>query len=292
VPALGASDGVAASIEQGIAQREYEASRNDQGLQAPNRAQNLRTYFEPKGIRVHDRTAPDSPELLSLRLASLGRAGGVEAIAPGEVVSDGARVEIRRPGLVEWYENGQRGLEQGFTLEARPDGEGDLWLELALDGATARVRRDELELRSAAGRRLRYSELHVRDAGGRALDARMELPTESRVRIVVADEGAAYPVTIDPLLSGTAETQLESDQAIARLGASVASAGDVNGDGYGDVIVGADGYDSGQSDEGAAFVFLGGDLGIADGTPATAHARLESDQVSAFLGGSVASAGT
>ena len=39
--------------------------------------------------------------------------------------------------------------------------------------------------------------------------------------------------------------------------ASVAGAGDVNGDGYADVIVGAYRYDDGQTDEGAAFVFLG-----------------------------------
>jgi len=37
----------------------------------------------------------------------------------------------------------------------------------------------------------------------------------------------------------------------------VASAGDVNGDGYADVIVGAKDYDNGQTDEGAAFVFYG-----------------------------------
>ena len=38
-------------------------------------------------------------------------------------------------------------------------------------------------------------------------------------------------------------------------------AGDVNGDGYGDVIVGAPLYDAGQTDEGAAFVFLGSACG-------------------------------
>ena len=75
-----------------------------------------------------------------------------------------------------------------------------------------------------------------------------------------------------------AAAQLESDQADARLGTSVAGAGDVNGDGYADVIVGAHHYDAGQTDEGAAFVFLGSASGIADGNPATAAAQLESNQ--------------
>jgi hypothetical protein len=59
----------------------------------------------------------------------------------------------------------------------------------------------------------------------------------------------------------TAHAQLESDQANAQLGRSVASAGDVNGDGYADVIVGADHYSGGETNEGAAFVFQGNDEG-------------------------------
>ena len=89
----------------------------------------------------------------------------------------------------------------------------------------------------------------------------------------------------------TAATTLESNQAGALLGISVAGAGDVNRDGYADVIVGAHGYDAPSNAEGAAFVFLGGAGGIANGSPATAHATLESNQIGAQLGISVAGAG-
>jgi hypothetical protein len=278
-------------LQQAIAAREYEASRQGEDLQAPNRAHNLRTYFAPTGIRVHDRTAVGSPELVSMKLRALGRGEASREVEPGQVTSAGARVEISRPGLVEWYENSPSGLEQGFTLESRPDaGDGDLWVELALSGATARALGDSIELATGAGRKLHYTKLLAQDARGESIPARMELAGPQRLRLVIADADAVYPLTIDPLLTSAADTNLEGDQPNAQLGSSVASAGDVNGDGYADVIVGAMNYDSGQTDEGAAFVFLGSATGIASGSPASA-AQLESDQEVAYLGGSVAGAG-
>ena len=88
-----------------------------------------------------------------------------------------------------------------------------------------------------------------------------------------------------------AATRLESNEESSYFGESVAGAGDVNGDGYADVIVGAPYYTSGGADKGAAFVFLGSATGVADGNPATAATRLESNEESSYFGGSVAAAG-
>jgi hypothetical protein len=79
----------------------------------------------------------------------------------------------------------------------------------------------------------------------------------------------------------------EGNQASANLGSSVARAGDVNGDGYDDVIVGADKYDGGQTDEGRALVYYGSASGLAT----TAAWTAESDQADASFGYSVAGAG-
>jgi menaquinone-dependent protoporphyrinogen IX oxidase len=79
----------------------------------------------------------------------------------------------------------------------------------------------------------------------------------------------------------------ESDQAFALFGYAVASAGDVNGDGYDDVIVGAPYYGRGHSNEGAVFVFHGS----AAGPGPTAAWTAESDQAFALFGYAVASAG-
>jgi len=49
----------------------------------------------------------------------------------------------------------------------------------------------------------------------------------------------------------------QRDQANAHFGNCVASAGDVDGDGYGDLLAGACFYDNGQEDEGQAHLFSG-----------------------------------
>ena len=88
-------------------------------------------------------------------------------------------------------------------------------------------------------------------------------------------------------LSLTANWTAESNQAIALFGISVATAGDVNGDGFSDVIVGAINYDNGETDEGRAFVYHGS----AGGLSLTANWTAEGDQAGAAFGISVATAG-
>ena len=81
--------------------------------------------------------------------------------------------------------------------------------------------------------------------------------------------------------------RVESDQEGASLGWSVATGGDVNADGYDEVIVGADYFAKGQTDEGAAFVYPGSAAGLG---PAAAWTG-ESDQEYSYFGRSVATAG-
>jgi hypothetical protein len=283
--------GALAGIEAHLAAREYHASENGQGLQAPNRAHNLRTYFDATGIRVHDRTAAGSPQLLQLSLARVGRESEIDAVPAGTVHAEDARVEIRRPGLVEWFVNGPDGLEQGFTLAERPAGNGELRLELELADAQATQRGEQLIFETRTGRKLSYAKLAAFDAHGTPLAAEFTLAQAGRVALAIDDADARYPIVVDPLLTETADTQLEADQASAELGFAVASAGDVNGDGYADVIVGAPLYDAGLPDEGAAFLFLGSPAGVANGNPASAHVLLRGVRSFARFGASVASAG-
>jgi hypothetical protein len=102
------------------------------------------------------------------------------------------------------------------------------------------------------------------------------------------DEGRAYVYYGSAAgLSTTPNWTAESDQAFSYFGVSVGTAGDVNGDGYDDVIVGAHFYDHGEGDEGRAFVYLGSAAGLST----TLNWRAESDQVAAHFGSSVGTAG-
>ena len=101
------------------------------------------------------------------------------------------------------------------------------------------------------------------------------------------DEGAVFlfvgsATGIGNADPSTATTQLEGNQNHALFGFSVAG-GDVNGDGFSDVIVGSHTYTDGEPQEGAVFVFRGSASGIADGNPATAATRLESNSFSSQL---------
>jgi hypothetical protein len=102
------------------------------------------------------------------------------------------------------------------------------------------------------------------------------------------DEGAAWLHLGSPAgLENEATWSAQSNQATAAFGTSVAFAGDVNGDGLDDVIVGAPHHDDLVLDEGRAYLYLGSPSGL-DAEPAWTHT---SNQPHAHLGWSVASAG-
>jgi hypothetical protein len=101
-------------------------------------------------------------------------------------------------------------------------------------------------------------------------------------------EGAAYVYYgSETGLSPAASWFYASDQADAHLGSAVGTAGDVNGDGYSDIVVGSPMYDAGQTDEGVVFLFYGSDAGLST----TPDRVIEGDEGGALFGASVAGAG-
>jgi hypothetical protein len=78
----------------------------------------------------------------------------------------------------------------------------------------------------------------------------------------------------------------QSNVASSRLGASVGSAGDVDGDGFSDIMVGEPGYAGDFTDEGRARIWRGSSIGLVDPPFFTAVG----DSVGAALGSAVAAA--
>jgi hypothetical protein len=221
-----------------LARTEYAATPTAAGLQAPNRAHNLRTTFTEQGIEVLPRTAKDMAPAWRFAWATtaVGRAGGMQAASPASPRIDGSRVVYPRDGWSEWYENTPEGLEQGFTIERRPEGEGPVRIAGRFPASLrAEVREDgEIDFLDDHGACvIRYGELHAWDARGVELPAELVLadPTLSAagdraLSIVVDDHEATYPITIDPLMTSPAWIA-ESNQAGALLGFSVSTAGEV-----------------------------------------------------------------
>ena len=193
--------------------------------------------------------------------------------------SRGTRVERQWEGVSEWWDNRADGVEHGWTVTRRPEGQWPAGAEgESRERAGGGERRDSDVRRLASGtQRFEYGKLEAWDARQRRLPARL-LQDVDGLRIEVDDAEAEYPLTIDPLLTTTAWTA-ESNQASAKFGFSVASAGDVNGDGFSDVVVGADRFDNGEADEGRAFLYLGSATGLSPSPAWTA----ESNQADAEL---------
>src|SRR5690606_15084070 len=100
--------------------------------------------------------------------------------------------------------------------------------------------------------------------------------------------GRAYLFLGSPAgLSASPAWIVEGDQLYGQFGCSVAAAGDVNGDGYGDVVIGAENRSIGESTTGRAFVYHGSPSGLS----ATPDWIFDGERPDARLGTSVAGAG-
>jgi hypothetical protein len=266
--------------QKNLSEQAYEVTWEKEAgaLQASNRAAGLRALFCAGRVELLPRKGADWK--WDFVLTSYGREGALESVNGVEPVAEGRRVEYRHGGITQWYVNRNEGIEQGFTIHERPLGDGhlvvkgrvsgDLEAHLNAEGQRVSFRREGEEV-------LSYGKLVVMDAEGRELPSRIELEGDG-LSIVIEGEGQ-YPIYVDPLLT-TPDWTAESDQAAAQFGVGVSNAGDVNGDGYGDVIVGANYYDNGETNEGRAFVYHGS----ASGLSTTPDWTAESDQAGAHLG--------
>jgi len=284
-PHTAAADGSKAAPRR-AANSEYHFTQTRSAWEAFNRAQSLRIGFTDRGVRVMPQAT--SAPAWHLGLAVAGHPTGTTAI-------EGAAARIDVAGLRGEFVNGPDGLELRFTLlrplagAAAPAARLDLELDatlLALPAADGR----RVDFALPDGTRVaRLGAVWAQDARGDALALRVEVSTAPgfpALQLVLGDETPVYPVTLGALVSSSGWFA-EGNQSASGFGAQVFAAGDVNGDGHGDLIVGAPRYDNGQSNEGRVYVYHG----TAGGPSSVPAWQAESDQVEGRFGTVVGPAG-
>ncbi|KQS28120.1 FG-GAP-like repeat-containing protein [Dyadobacter sp. Leaf189] len=286
------------SIQESLSKREYHVSYDSTKhvYQSPNRQHNLRAYYEPGSLTVCNRKDSIGHNF-KFRIINKGMFVDHKLIKTEEqsprFVLEANTAEIRYDAVVEQYVNSEAGIRQNFIIGKPAEGSEKLEVQLAVEGAAIRdLGNNELELSPSgtADNALTYKDLKCWDADGKLLAAVMT-SKEGRISISVDVKGAAFPVTIDPIIAnGNPSNAIlvpEVNQTQAWLGGSVSSAGDVNGDGYSDVIVAASKYDNGELDEGAAWVYYGSASGLNMGNAV----MLQGNQAGSRFGCSVSTAG-
>jgi hypothetical protein len=282
-------------IKKQIAGSEYFIRWQQQAgaWQSPNRKNNLRATYH--GNAVHISTIQQTGNWsfnLAVKAIAANDGKAFEPVANPVVTAneDTIRFNHRNRFTVE-YINNENGIRQNFIVHRQPSANTNtLQVQLQAAGWKVNEKNDSSLLFQNEQQVLTYSDLKVWDATGKALPAHFTTAGDA-VQIDVEAAGAVYPVTIDPIVAnGTpvnANSFLQSNQNYAVMAVSVSGAGDVNGDGYDDVIAGANFYDNGQTDEGAAFVYYGSSKGVNP----TKYTLLESNQAHANFGRSVSRAG-
>ena len=300
VPQAALSETTLSDIRKSLEKQEYYISFDGQKkkLQSPNRSNNIRAYYEPGKLTVQTRVDTTGQgfkfEMVNEGVFADGKLLYIpQTNAKAEHHED--KVQITHSAFTEEFINNEDGVRQNFIVENAPEGTRQLQVKMSVKGLrVAQGSGNELRFYSKTSdggtrNELVYSDLKCWDANKRPLNATLAY-VDNRIQISVDVAGAAYPVTIDPIIAnGTpqnANKVLEINQSNMWLGFSVSSAGDVNGDGYSDIIVGAPQYDLGQDNEGAAFIYPGSASGILLGA-----VTLQCDQAGAKMGYSVSTAG-
>lgn len=191
------------------------------------------------------------------------------------------------------YVNDESGLRQNFIVYKKNFEEKNLKVEIKVSGNTNCRLNNHQQLqfidKSTGKLFLQYDGLKVWDATGKILSAKMELTETNILTLSVDDKDAIYPIVIDPL-THSPEWVVSADgllpalltdlqlQVDALVGYTVAGVGDVNGDGFDDVAIGAPGAVDVLAGPitvvgaGAVFVYFGS----ATGLPTTPSRTLRS----------------
>ncbi len=293
-----------ATAQENIRQSEYHFTWEEKynAYCTPNRKKNLRFFYDESGFAAepritkipldkYDKLTPENEKRFryipnwkvkfSLDKKQVG--GGIWKVSDN-------KAEYLTEKITVQYINNDEGMRQNFIVHSPLSTDDELKINFSIKTKLKiYLHGNQLQFFLKKKNVLNYEQLKVWDANGKSVQASIKKRKKTKFYIQVNTKHAAYPITIDPLSTTPNSTLDDANQAGAQFGCSVASAGDVNGDGYSDVIIGAYQFDdAANTNEGRAFVYHGSSTGLSASPNNTPD---DANQVGAQFGCSVASAG-
>lgn len=285
------------NIQKKIKAQKYHAISNKTGgFNSSNPAHGWNTSYNQTGkttLTPHNNN--DANELhigMSLRMVD-----GQELFIPEKISSKANIVTYEwSDNIKEWWVNSENNLEQWFSIQHkranRPvNGKLKLNIDLDTEFSISQQGNNSILFTTPENRKITYNKLKVWDSLGKVLPSEMLL-VKNTLQLVVNDNDAIYPLTIDPSFSQQTNLTAHNADSFDMFGASVAISGDT-------LIVGApseqsnikgvnsDGSNNAAQYAGAAYVFVRTDSGWSQ----QAYLKASNTNSGDFFGGSVAISG-
>ena len=201
---------------------------------------------------------------------------------PAEAEFDGNEIKYHYgTSFSVFYENRIDGLKQSVRIGPEYGGTPNLDLHWEIPDSFDLTEMEDGTVSVALNGETRFvwSGLVVMDANGAPVEAQMEV-SDGQLVYAMSTEDASFPLHIDPLAQ-SAQHRNSGSQSASLYGFEVESAGDVNNDGYSDLLVGQIGWnDGGKTSVGRALLYLGSSSGIES----TAKWTSKGSTVSEFYG--------
>ena len=221
------------------------------GSQGTQFVSSNRTYNEERDAQAWE---------ARMRLISFAGEAAPNSCPPRKSDLSTTKLEYRHSdNLTEWFDNGVKGVEHGYTIASRPanlEGGEEISIEVELEGLNASIRSNREDDRSLVFAQneqviLSYSKLLVVDANGKHLPSSMK-PTKNGFSISYDDSSASYPVTVDPLILNETEKFVpESSGADSLFGSAIA----INGYHEPTAVIGAPGDSAAGDGTGSVYIF-------------------------------------
>ncbi len=132
----------------------------------------------------------------SLSLDSVGRKGAMKKALSPTLNSAGAKLNLVRKDLTEWYVNHGSNLEHGLVINKKPAGTGHLNFSFTTSGNLAPEQNGK-DISFVGDKTINYGGIKAWDVAGKQLVCSMSVD-QGQLIWAVDDSEAAYPVTVDP----------------------------------------------------------------------------------------------